>query len=130
MGGGGRARLFLLRRARARLGADLAVSRAGDGARARYSRGGRLQACTSALTVALPLLYIYLTPTPTLTLPLPLPLPLTLTLTLTLTNQAAEHYYLLTEPMASVGKGWPVVEDPSRHTYIRPEGGGLMVGWG
>ena len=23
---------------------------------------------------------------------------------------------------------WPVVEDPSSHTYIRPEGGGLMVG--
>ena len=43
-------------------------------------------------------------------------------------NQAAEHYYLLTEPMADVGAGWPVVEDPSRHTYIRPEGGGLMVG--
>ena len=43
-------------------------------------------------------------------------------------NQAAEHYYLLTEPMAGVGKDWPVVEDPSRHTYIRPEGGGLMVG--
>ena len=42
-------------------------------------------------------------------------------------NQAAEHYYLLTEPMAGVGKDWPVVEDPSRHTYIRPEGGGLMV---
>lgn len=42
-------------------------------------------------------------------------------------NQAAEHYYLLTEPMADVGKDWPVVEDPSRHTYIRPEGGGLMV---
>ena len=37
-------------------------------------------------------------------------------------NQAAEHYYLLTEPMADVGAGWPVVEDPSRHTYIRPEG--------
>jgi len=30
--------------------------------------------------------------------------------------------------MAGVGKAWPVVEDPSRHTYIRPEGGGLMVG--
>lgn len=43
-------------------------------------------------------------------------------------NQAAEHYYLLTEPMEDVGVGWPVVEDPSSHTYIRPEGGGLMVG--
>jgi len=43
-------------------------------------------------------------------------------------NQAAEHYYLLTEPMDAVGREWPVVEDPSRCTYIRPEGGGLMVG--
>ena len=42
-------------------------------------------------------------------------------------NQAAEHYYLLTEPMEDVGREWPVVEDPSSHTYIRPEGGGLMV---
>ena len=43
-------------------------------------------------------------------------------------NQAAEHYYLLTEPMAEVGREWPVVEDPSSHVYIRPEGGGLLVG--
>ena len=43
-------------------------------------------------------------------------------------NQAAEHYYLLTEAMESVGPKWPVVEDPSACTYIRPEGGGLMVG--
>ena len=43
-------------------------------------------------------------------------------------NQAAEHYYLLTEQMKSVDPSWPVVEDPSSCTYIRPEGGGLMVG--
>jgi glycine/D-amino acid oxidase-like deaminating enzyme len=43
-------------------------------------------------------------------------------------NQAAEHYYLLTDSLPEVGKGWPVIEDPSRHTYIRPEGGGLLVG--
>ena len=30
--------------------------------------------------------------------------------------------------MDDVGREWPVVEDPSSHTYIRPEGGGLMVG--
>lgn len=46
----------------------------------------------------------------------------------TIANQAAEHYYLLTEAMPDVDPSWPVVEDPSRHTYIRPEGGGLMVG--
>lgn len=43
-------------------------------------------------------------------------------------NQAAEHYYLITEPMTAVDPSWPVIEDPSSHTYIRPEGGGLMVG--
>lgn len=43
-------------------------------------------------------------------------------------NQAAEHYYLITEPMPNVDPNWPVVEDTSRYTYIRPEGGGLMVG--
>ena len=43
-------------------------------------------------------------------------------------NQAAEHYYLLTEPMDDVDPSWPVLEDPSSYAYIRPEGGGLMVG--
>jgi glycine/D-amino acid oxidase-like deaminating enzyme len=43
-------------------------------------------------------------------------------------NQAAEHYYLVTDPIEEVGRDWPVVEDPSSYTYIRPEGGGLMVG--
>ena len=43
-------------------------------------------------------------------------------------NQAAEHYYLITEEMEQVDPEWPVVEDPSRHVYIRPEGGGLMLG--
>lgn len=41
-------------------------------------------------------------------------------------NQAAEHYYLLTEPMPSVNPGWPILEDPSRFTYIRPEGKELL----
>jgi len=43
-------------------------------------------------------------------------------------NQAAEHYYLVTDTMDDVDPNWPVVEDPSSYTYIRPEGGGLMVG--
>jgi len=43
-------------------------------------------------------------------------------------NQAAEHYYLITEAMSEVDPSWPVIEDPSNYTYIRPEGGGLMVG--
>jgi glycine/D-amino acid oxidase-like deaminating enzyme len=43
-------------------------------------------------------------------------------------NQAAEHYYLVTDPIEEVNKDWPIVEDPSSYTYIRPEAGGLMVG--
>lgn len=43
-------------------------------------------------------------------------------------NQAAEHYYLITDKMDDVDPDWPVIEDPSSYTYIRPEGAGLMVG--
>eukprot|EP00557_Chaetoceros_sp_GSL56_P002633 CAMPEP_0176497120 /NCGR_PEP_ID=MMETSP0200_2-20121128/11550_1 /TAXON_ID=947934 /ORGANISM="Chaetoceros sp., Strain GSL56" /LENGTH=957 /DNA_ID=CAMNT_0017895103 /DNA_START=90 /DNA_END=2959 /DNA_ORIENTATION=+ len=43
-------------------------------------------------------------------------------------NQAAEHYYLITDAMEEVDPSWPVVEDSSRCVYIRPEGGGLMLG--
>lgn len=42
--------------------------------------------------------------------------------------QAAEHYYLVTDAIPEVDKSWPVIEDPSSYTYIRPEGDGLMVG--
>jgi glycine/D-amino acid oxidase-like deaminating enzyme len=45
-----------------------------------------------------------------------------------LPNQAAEHYYLITEPIPGVDPSWPVVEDASKCVYIRPEGGGLMLG--
>ena len=43
-------------------------------------------------------------------------------------NQAAEHYYLITEPIPGIDPNWPVVEDSSRCLYVRPEGGGLMLG--
>jgi 4-methylaminobutanoate oxidase (formaldehyde-forming) len=46
----------------------------------------------------------------------------------TIPNQAAEHYYVVTDAMPEVDPTWPVVEDPSSYTYIRPEAGGLMVG--
>ena len=46
----------------------------------------------------------------------------------TVPNQAAEHYYLITDSMPDVDPNWPVIEDPANYTYIRPEGGGLMVG--
>lgn len=46
----------------------------------------------------------------------------------TIPLQAAEHYYLITEPMAGADSTLPVLEDPARHGYYREEGGGLMVG--
>ena len=42
--------------------------------------------------------------------------------------QAAEHYYLLTEPFEGVHRDLPVIEDPDRYGYYREEGGGLLVG--
>jgi glycine cleavage system aminomethyltransferase T/glycine/D-amino acid oxidase-like deaminating enzyme len=46
----------------------------------------------------------------------------------TIANQAAEHYYLLTEPIKNLPPNMPVLEDPGAYGYYREEGGGLMVG--
>jgi glycine cleavage system aminomethyltransferase T/glycine/D-amino acid oxidase-like deaminating enzyme len=43
-------------------------------------------------------------------------------------NQAAEHYYLITEPIEEVTRQLPIIEDPSCYGYYREEGGGLMIG--
>jgi 4-methylaminobutanoate oxidase (formaldehyde-forming) len=43
-------------------------------------------------------------------------------------NQAAEHYYLITEPIRDLPPNMPVLEDPGTYGYYREEGGGLMVG--
>ena len=43
-------------------------------------------------------------------------------------NQAAEHYYLITEPIAGLPQQMPVLEDPEAYGYYRNEGAGLMVG--
>jgi glycine cleavage system aminomethyltransferase T/glycine/D-amino acid oxidase-like deaminating enzyme len=43
-------------------------------------------------------------------------------------NQAAEHYYLITERIPELSKDWPVLEDPSSYVYFREEVGGLMIG--
>ena len=43
-------------------------------------------------------------------------------------NQAAEHYYLVTEPIDGMSPDAPVFEDPAAHGYYREEGGGMMVG--
>ena len=43
-------------------------------------------------------------------------------------NQAAEHYYVVTDKISGIDPNWPVIEDPASYTYIRPEGDGLMIG--
>jgi len=43
-------------------------------------------------------------------------------------NQAAEHYYLITEKIAGLSASLPVLEDPGSHGYFREEVGGLMIG--
>ena len=43
-------------------------------------------------------------------------------------NQAAEHYYLITEDIKDLPPSMPVLEDPSSYGYFREEVGGLMVG--
>lgn len=42
--------------------------------------------------------------------------------------QAAEHYYLISEPIAEVHPLLPILRDPGRSAYIREEAGKLMVG--
>ncbi|MBX9592683.1 MAG: FAD-dependent oxidoreductase [Hyphomonadaceae bacterium] len=43
-------------------------------------------------------------------------------------NQAAEHYYLITEKIPDLPAGLPVLEDPASYGYFREETGGLLVG--
>ncbi len=43
-------------------------------------------------------------------------------------NQAAEHYYLITDAIPGLDPDLPVLEDPGSYGYYRPEGDGLMVG--
>jgi glycine cleavage system aminomethyltransferase T/glycine/D-amino acid oxidase-like deaminating enzyme len=42
--------------------------------------------------------------------------------------QAAEHYYLVTEPMAGLDPQMPILRDPDRRAYLREEAGKLMIG--
>jgi glycine cleavage system aminomethyltransferase T/glycine/D-amino acid oxidase-like deaminating enzyme len=42
--------------------------------------------------------------------------------------QAAEHYYLITEPIEGMYQDMPIVEDPDLFAYYRDEMGGLMLG--
>jgi glycine cleavage system aminomethyltransferase T/glycine/D-amino acid oxidase-like deaminating enzyme len=43
-------------------------------------------------------------------------------------NQAAEHYYLITDTIDGLDPEAPIFEDPAAHGYYREEGGGMMVG--
>ena len=43
-------------------------------------------------------------------------------------NQAAEHYYLITDDIKGISADLPVLEDPSVNAYFREEMGGLMIG--
>ncbi|HVE50149.1 MAG TPA: FAD-dependent oxidoreductase [Casimicrobiaceae bacterium] len=46
----------------------------------------------------------------------------------TIPLQAAEHYYLITEPIPGLSSDWPIIEDPASFGYFREEVGGLMIG--
>jgi 4-methylaminobutanoate oxidase (formaldehyde-forming) len=46
----------------------------------------------------------------------------------TIPNQAAEHYYLITDEIDGMSADLPILEDPSKHAYYREETGGLMIG--
>ena len=43
-------------------------------------------------------------------------------------NQAAEHYYLITDTIDGIDPNAPIFEDPASYGYYREEGGGMMVG--
>jgi len=43
-------------------------------------------------------------------------------------NQAAEHYYLISDEVEGIPRDLPILEDPSCHAYYREETGGLMIG--
>ncbi len=42
--------------------------------------------------------------------------------------QAAEHYYLITEPIDGAERTLPVLEDPASYGYFREETGGILLG--
>lgn len=42
---------------------------------------------------------------------------------------AAEHYYVVTEPIEGLSPRMPVLRDQDGHAYVKPEAGKLLVGW-
>ncbi|WP_135466889.1 GcvT family protein [Crenalkalicoccus roseus] len=47
----------------------------------------------------------------------------------TLPLHAAEHFYVVTEPIPGLPPDLPVLRDPDACTYVKPEAGKLLVGW-
>lgn len=43
--------------------------------------------------------------------------------------QAAEHFYVVTEPMQGLAPGLPVLRDPDACTYFKEDAGKLLAGW-
>ena len=43
--------------------------------------------------------------------------------------QAAEHFYVVTEPIAGLGADIPVLRDPDNANYFKDDAGKLLVGW-
>jgi 4-methylaminobutanoate oxidase (formaldehyde-forming) len=43
--------------------------------------------------------------------------------------QAAEHYYLISEPIDGLHNGLPILRDPGRAAYAREEAGKIMLGF-
>lgn len=40
---------------------------------------------------------------------------------------AAEHHYVVTEPVDGCSAEWPILRDPDRWAYLKPEAGGAML---
>lgn len=40
---------------------------------------------------------------------------------------AAEHHYAVTEPVPGLDPSWPILRDPDRWAYLKPEAGGSML---
>ena len=42
---------------------------------------------------------------------------------------AAEHFYVVTEPIAALGADIPVLRDPDHANYFKDDAGKLLIGW-
>src|SRR5262249_34949951 len=42
---------------------------------------------------------------------------------------AAEHFYVVTEPIPSLPANLPVLRDPNARVYVKEDAGKLLIGW-